>query len=277
MGIGNPLDNPVFAFAKRLKNLSAEEERTLIKRTQAGDDAARAKLIAHNVRFVAKAAIGKKSKLSSDDLMQEGLAGLSHAIDKFDLSQPWRLGTYATWTIRQRLQQADFDMRSVVRPPAQYRHMGMLKFRLKEERERLIDGGVTEPTLTRELCAKFDVSEAVVDTCFMLLSGGDKSMNAPVGEDDGSAEFGDLLADDRPLQDEMIEAAIDGDSRGTLLSDALNLLPAREQEVVRRRFYTEDSETLEQIADSFGITRERVRQIEVKALARLRKILGRRT
>ena len=211
------------------------------------------------------------------DLIQEGHVGLLEAAARFDPDREVRFSTYATWWIRASIQ--DYILRnwSIVRGGTSSAQKALF-FNLRRLRAKLSVGG--EPrgnsVLLGEIAKALGVARADVEMMDTRLSGPDVSLNAPVADADGSApasERIEFLVDKQPLPDETVGSAIDTDRRISWLKDALTHLSEREYSILRERRLSEDSITLEELGVRLGISKERVRQIESRALEKLRQAL----
>ena len=211
------------------------------------------------------------------DLIQEGHVGLLEAAARFDPEREVRFSTYATWWIRASIQ--DYILRnwSIVRGGTSSAQKALF-FNLRRLRAKLSTGG--EPrgntVLFGEIAKALGVNRADVETMDARLSGPDISLNAPVADGDGATaptERIDFLVDKQPLPDETVGSAIDTDRRLGWLKDALTRLSEREYNILRERRLKDESMTLEEIGLQLGISKERVRQIESRAMEKLRAAL----
>ncbi|EKU70978.1 RNA polymerase sigma factor RpoD [Selenomonas sp. F0473] len=264
---GVSLDDPVRMYLKeigRVPLLTAEEEVDLARRMEAGDDTARRRLEEANLRLVvsiAKRYVGRGMLFL--DLIQEGNLGLLKAVEKFDYSKGYKFSTYATWWIRQAITRAIADQARTIRIPV---HMVETINKLVRVSRRLLQELGRDAT-AEEIAKEMGLSVARVRE-IMKVAQEPVSLETPIGEEEDS-HLGDFIED---------EAAPDpADAASMMLlkeqiSEVLNTLAPREAEVLRLRFGLEDgrSRTLEEVGQSFGVTRERIRQIEAKALRKLR-------
>ena len=264
---GISLDDPVRMYLKeigRVPLLTAEEEVELARRMEAGDERARHRLEEANLRLVvsiAKRYVGRGMLFL--DLIQEGNLGLLKAVEKFDYSKGYKFSTYATWWIRQAITRAIADQARTIRIPV---HMvETINKYIRISRQLLQELG-RDPT-PDEVAKHMGLNTARVRE-IMKIAQEPVSLETPIGEEEDS-HLGDFIED---------EAALDpADAASMMLlkeqiADVLKTLAPREAEVLRLRFGLEDgrSRTLEEVGQNFGVTRERIRQIEAKALRKLR-------
>ena len=265
--------------AMAAKFLERDEERALAESWKDhGDEAALHELAAAHMRLViALAARFRHYGLPLADLIQEGHVGLLEAAARFEPEREVRFSTYATWWIRASIQ--DYILRnwSIVRGGTSSAQKALF-FNLRRLRAKLSQnpnaGGNT--SMFQTIALAIGVSPADVELMDTRLSGSDVSLNAPVANTDasGQAERVDFLVDDKPLPDETVGERIDADRRVTWLRQALLVLSERELRIVRERRLAEDSATLEALGERLGISKERVRQIENRAMEKLRKALS---
>ena len=212
--------------------------------------------------------------LSTGDLIQEGHVGLLEAAARFEPDRDVRFSTYATWWIRASMQ--DYILRnwSIVRGGTSSAQKSLF-FNLRRLRARLAQNSEPLPagTLYREISMALGVSEADVAMMDSRLSGPDTSLNAPVVDDSGSSDRMDFLISDDPLPDEVAEDVIDVERRSEWLYDALGVLNPRELKIIRERRLQDEGATLESLGETLGISKERVRQIETRALEKLKSAL----
>ena len=264
---GVAVDDPVRMYLKeigRVPLLTADEEIELARRMEAGDESARHRLEEANLRLVvsiAKRYVGRGMLFL--DLIQEGNLGLLKAVEKFDYSKGYKFSTYATWWIRQAITRAIADQARTIRIPV---HMvETINKYIRISRQLLQDLG-RDPT-AEEVAKEMGLSTLRVRE-IMKIAQEPVSLETPIGEEEDS-HLGDFIED---------EAALDpADAASVMLlkeqiTEVLRTLAPREAEVLRLRFGLEDgrSRTLEEVGQSFGVTRERIRQIEAKALRKLR-------
>lgn len=258
--------------------LERDEERELARRwSEHRDEAALHRLTSAHMRLViAMAARFRRFGLSPADLIQEGHVGLLEAAARFEPERDVRFSTYASWWIRAAIQ--DYVLRnwSIVRggtsstQKALFFNLRRLRARLSRELE-----GAAEPEVFAAIADTLGVSIADVEAMSARLSGPDTSLNAPIGESDGEmgAERQDFLLSDQPTTDETVGGRIDGERRLAWLREALGVLNERELKIVEQRRLTENGETLEALGARLGISKERVRQIEARALEKLQSAL----
>jgi len=258
---------------KKFPILTAEEEYMLAKRYKEHDDTEAAhKLVTSHLRLVAKIAMGYRGYgLPVTDLISEGNLGIMQAVKKFDPEKGFRLATYAMWWIRAEIQEYVLHSWSLVKigtTAAQKK----LFFNLKKLKNQLssIDSGDLSPENAREIATRLNVKEAEVVDMNNRLFSGDQSLNVNVG-DEGDAEWQDMLADSNDTQDNILEKTNEFSFRKKIFEKALDVLNEREKEIISLRKLREKPLKLEELSKKYNISRERVRQIEEKALEKLQK------
>lgn len=263
-----PLDDSVKAYLKEIGSialLSKEEELELAVRIEEGDELAREKMINANLRLVVTVAKRhvRGSNMGFLDLIQEGNIGLMKAVEKYDYHKGYKFSTYAMWWIRQAVTRAIADQSRTIRIPVHMKEqMGKVT---KASRKFLVDTG-REPSV-EELSEIMGIPEERMRE-IVKLYGDTISLDTPVGDDE-DCMLKDFVADENmPEQFETVEHVMLGDELDKLLSG----LTEREQRIIRLRFGFVDGRiwTLEQVGKEYHVTRERIRQIEVKALRRLK-------
>ena len=264
---GLALTDPVRMYLKeigRVPLLTQEEEQALAQRIEQGDEEAKNQMIEANLRLVvavAKRYVGRGMHFL--DLIQEGNMGLLKAVEKFDYRKGYKFSTYATWWIRQSITRAIADQARTIRIPV---HMVETINKVARASHQLVQELGREPNAV-EIADFLDLPLSKVEE-IMKLSQEPISLETPVGEEDDS-HLGDFIQDNEVS--EPMEAAA-ANSLREQLEKALSMLTEREAKVLRLRFGFEDGKThtLEEVGKEFNVTRERVRQIESKALRRLR-------
>ena len=263
--------------AKAARYLERGEEHGLAVRWKdLHDQEALNQLTSSHMRLViSMAAKFRNYGLSMSDLIQEGHVGLLEAAARFEPEREVRFSTYATWWIRASIQDYILKNWSIVRGGTSSAQKALF-FNLRRLRARLSQGNENRSTaeLYGEIAQAIGVAVKDVATMDHRLSGPDTSLNAPVASDDeNSAGRMDFLVDSAPLPDEVAESRIDSDRRSRWLRQALTVLNPREQLIVRKRRLEEDTSTLEELGETLGISKERVRQIESRAMEKLKSSL----
>ena len=261
------VSDPVRMYLKEIGNvplLSAEEEINLAVRIQGGDDIAKQELAEANLRLVvsiAKRYVGRGMQFL--DLIQEGNMGLMKAVEKFDHTKGFKFSTYATWWIRQAITRAIADQARTIRIPV---HMVETINKLVRVQRQLLQDLGREPT-PEEIGAEMDLPTEKVRE-ILKIAQEPVSLETPIGEEDDS-HLGDFIEDEGAMSPEVFTSSA---LLREQLEDVLDTLTDREENVLRLRFGLDDGNirTLEQVGKVFGVTRERIRQIEAKALRKLR-------
>jgi RNA polymerase sigma-32 factor len=261
------------AEIRKFPLLAPEEEYMLAKRWKEHEDAEAArKLITSHLRLVAKIAMGYRGYgLPVSEIVAEGNVGLMQAVKRFDPERGFRLATYAMWWIRASIQEFILRSWSLVKIGTTS-DQKKLFFNLRKAKNKI--NAIEEGDLTQEhvttLADQLGVSETEVVNMNRRLSAPDSSLNAPL-RGDSEAEWQDWLADDSIDQETRMADNQEVDERRALLNAALGELPEREREIIRARRLQDEPSTLEELSHKFGISRERVRQIEVRAFDRLQR------
>ena len=261
------INDPVRMYLKeigQIKLLTMEEELELADRINSGDESAKNTLAEANLRLVvsiAKRYVGRGMLFL--DLIQEGNIGLMKAVDKFDVTKGYKFSTYATWWIRQAITRAIADQARTIRVPV---HMVETINKLARIQRQLTLELNREPT-EEELAKKMNLSVEKIRDIYKI-SQEPVSLETPIGEEDDS-HLGDFVPDERNMSPEDYAT---NEMLKDEISEVLLTLTEREERVIRLRFGLEDgkSRTLEEVGQMFGVTRERIRQIEAKALRKLR-------
>lgn len=248
--------------------ISGDEEMELAKRIEKGDEGAREKLTKANLRLVvniAKRYVGRSPHLTLLDLIQEGNIGLFRAVEKFDYHRGYKFSTYATWWIRQAITRALADQSRTVRIPV---HMVETISKFNQVRRRLMQDLGREP-MPEEIAAEMGLEVDKVRH-IIKISQETVSLETPVGEDEEDSTLGDFIEDDKTIMPHQIAAQ--RLLRDWLQEITIDLAP-REQRILEMRFGLKDGiqHTLEEVGKKFKVTRERIRQIEAKALQKIRE------
>ena len=258
---------------KKFPMLTAGEEYMLAKRyKEHGDSEAAHKLVTSHLRLVAKIAMGYRGYgLPVTDLISEGNVGIMQAVKKFDPEKGFRLSTYAMWWIRAQIQEYVLRSWSLVKigtTAAQKK----LFFNLRKIKNQLtsFDSGNLSPENVREIATRLDVKEGEVVDMENRLFTSDQSLNVKMGEENDT-EWQDLIEDKQETHDKIIENKDELDYRRNLFLEAFKILNDREKEIIKLRKLRETPLKLEDLSKKYKISRERVRQIEEKALEKLQK------
>ena len=265
---------------KKFPVLTAEQEYMLAKRYEEHEDPeAAAQLVTSHLRLVAKLAMGYRGYgLPVSDLISEGNVGLMQGVKKFEADRGFRLATYAMWWIKASMQEFILRSWSLVKmgtTSAQKKLFFNLR-RMKKQLEAYEDSDL-HPDDVAKIASDLGVPEQeVVNMNRRMMMGGDGSLNVPMRNgEDGSGEWQDWLTDDRPLQDETVAEAQEADVRHEMLNEAMDTLNDREKHIFQERRLTESPQTLEELSQVYSVSRERIRQIEVRAFEKVQKAMQR--
>ncbi len=259
---------------RRFPMLQPQEEYMLAKRfLEHGDTKAAHKLVTSHLRLVAKIAMGYRGYgLPIGEVVSEGNVGLMQAVKKFDPDRGFRLATYAMWWIKASIQEYILRSWSLVKMGTTA-NQKRLFFNLRRLKGRIqaLDEGDLKPDQVTAIATKLNVSEEEVVSMNRRLSG-DASLNAPIRAAEGdSGEWQDWLVDESENQEQILAEQDELDSRRRLLAEAMGVLNEREREIFEARRLSEDPVTLEELSTRFDISRERVRQIEVRAFEKVQE------
>ncbi len=270
--------NRYLSEIKKFPILTAEQEYMLAKRYAEHDDPdAAAQLVTSHLRLVAKIAMGYRGYgLPVSDLISEGNVGLMQGVKKFEPDRGFRLATYAMWWIKASMQEFILRSWSLVKmgtTAAQKKLFFNLR-RMKKQLEAYDDTDL-HPDDVAKIATDLGVPEQeVINMNRRMMMGGDGSLNTPMRNgEDGSGEWMDWLTDDRPLQDETVAEAEEAEVRHDMLVEAMDSLNEREKHILTERRLTDDPQTLEELSQVYDVSRERIRQIEVRAFEKLQKAM----
>jgi RNA polymerase sigma-32 factor len=258
---------------RKFPMLEPDEEFMLAKRyKEHGDPSAAQKLITSHLRLVAKIAMGYRGYgLPISEVISEGNVGLMHAVKRFEPDKGFRLATYAMWWIRAAIQEYVLRSWSLVKigtTAAQKR----LFFNLRKIKGQIaaLDDGNLHPDQIKQIATTLKVTEADVVSMNQRLTG-DASLNAPMRADEGASEWQDWLVDDTPDQETTLGESEEYDERMGLLRDAMGDLNDREKAIFQARRLRDNPATLEELAQEYSVSRERIRQIEVRAFEKVQE------
>ena len=262
---------------RKFPMLEKEQEFMLAKRWQEHEDTEAAEqMVTSHLRLVAKIAMGYRGYgLPMAEVISEGNVGLMQAVKKFDPDKGFRLATYAMWWIRAAIQEYILRSWSLVKlgtTAAQKKLFFNLR-RIKGEINAL-DTGDLNPEQVKHIAEQLNVPEKDVRSMNGRMSGSDASLNAPMGTE-GDMEWQDWLADDEPGQAETFANRQEFDRRMELLQEAMADLSEREQHILQERRLTDEPKTLEELSEVYNVSRERIRQIEVRAFEKIQKAMKR--
>jgi len=263
---------------RRFPMLEPQEEYMLAKSwREHGDREAAHRLVTSHLRLVAKIAMGYRGYgLPISEVISEGNVGLMQAVKRFEPEKGFRLATYAMWWIKASIQEYILRSWSLVKMGTTA-NQKKLFFNLRKAKSKIsaLDEGDLRPDQVALIAKRLGVPEQdVIDMNRRL--GGDASLNAPIREDGDAGEWQDWLVDESASQETRLVADEQADNRRKALTDALSVLNERERRIFEARRLAEDPVTLEDLADEFGVSRERVRQIEVRAFEKVQKAVKNR-
>jgi RNA polymerase sigma-32 factor len=260
---------------RRFPMLQPEEEYMLAKRWQQYDDTdAAQKLVTSHLRLVARIAMGYRGYgLPIGEVIQEGNVGLMQAVKKFEPEKGFRLATYAMWWIRASIQEYILRSWSLVKMGTTAAQKKLF-FNLRRTKGQLqaLEEGDLKPEHVTAIATKLGVEESDVISMNRRLAG-DSSLNAPIRADSESGEWQDWLVDDTPDQEVKLGEREEMDRRKSLLARAITTLNERERQIFEARRLAEDPATLEELSARFSVSRERIRQIEVRAFEKVQKAM----
>ena len=260
---------------RRFPMLQPDEEYMLAKRWQQYQDSEAAqKLVTSHLRLVARIAMGYRGYgLPIGEVIQEGNVGLMQAVKKFEPDKGFRLATYAMWWIRASIQEYILRSWSLVKMGTTAAQKKLF-FNLRRAKGQLqaLEEGDLKPENVKAIATKLGVQESDVVSMNRRLSG-DTSLNAPIRADAESGEWQDWLVDETPDQEETLAEREELDQRRAMLARALSTLNERERQIFEARRLAEDPATLEELSERFSVSRERIRQIEVRAFEKLQKAM----
>ena len=265
-----------FKEIQRFPMLDPQDEYLLAKRwRQHGDRDAAHRLVISHLRLVVKFARGYRGYgLPLADLISEGHVGLLQAVERFEPERGFRFSTYAVWWIKSAIQEYILRSWSLVKMGTSASHRKLF-FNLRKAKSRIsaLDEGDMRPDQVKLIAKRLGVTErAVIDMNRRL--GGDVSLNDTIREESDSIEWQDWLVSDSPDQETMLAASQEFDNRRRALAVALGALKPRARRILEGRRLAEDPMTLAELADEFGVSRERVRQIEARAFEKVQKIMN---
>ncbi len=258
---------------RKFPMLAPGEEFMLAKRWREHEDTEAAhKLVTSHLRLVAKIAMGYRGYgLPLSELISEGNVGMMQAVKRFEPDRGFRLATYAMWWIRASIQEYILHSWSLVKISTTAAQKKLF-FNLRKLKGQMkaIDEGDLDPDTVKRIAVRLDVPEQDVITMDRRLSGPDHSLNAPL-RNDGEGEWQDWLVDETENQEARLARTEEFGKRSALLRQAMTVLNKRERHILTERRLRDEPKTLEQLSQQYGISRERVRQIEVRAFEKLQK------
>jgi RNA polymerase sigma-32 factor len=277
-GSGEAGLNRYLSEIKKFPILAPEEEYMLAKRWREHNDTdAAAKLVNSHLRLVAKIAMGYRGYgLPVSELISEGNIGLMQGVKKFEPDRGFRLATYAMWWIRASIQEFILRSWSLVKmgtTAAQKKLFFNLR-RMKNQIDAFEEGDLKPADVTKIATDLGVTEDEVISMNRRMSMGGDTSLNAPLKGDEGAeSQWQDFLVDNGPLQDELVAEEEEKQVRHALLNSAMESLNEREKHILAERRLADDPKTLEELSQVYGVSRERIRQIEVRAFEKLQAAL----
>ncbi|MEQ9459309.1 MAG: RNA polymerase sigma factor RpoH [Alphaproteobacteria bacterium] len=260
---------------RRFPMLEQEEEYMLAKRWREHEDSEAAhQLVTSHLRLVAKIAMGYRGYgLPVAELISEGNVGMMQAVKRFDPERGFRLATYAMWWIRASIQEYILHSWSLVKMGTTAAQKKLF-FNLRKIKGRLqaLEEGDLHPETVKKIAQELDVPEQDVVSMNRRLAGGDNSLNAPLRAD-GDGEWQDWLEDDSDSQETVLAESQELTLRREMLEEAMHSLNDRERHILTERRLMDEPKTLEDLSQEYGISRERVRQIEVRAFEKLQRAM----
>ncbi|MDN3646135.1 RNA polymerase sigma factor RpoH [Pontixanthobacter aestiaquae] len=270
--------NRYLSEIKKFPVLTAEQEYMLAKRyAEHEDPEAAAQLVTSHLRLVAKIAMGYRGYgLPVSDLISEGNVGLMQGVKKFEPERGFRLATYAMWWIKASMQEFILRSWSLVKmgtTAAQKKLFFNLR-RMKKELEAYEDSDLHPDDVTKIATDLGVPEQEVINMNRRMMMGGDGSLNTKMrGDEEDGGQWQDWLVDDSPLQDETVADAEEAEVRHEMLGEAMESLNDREKHILTERRLTENPQTLEELSQVYEVSRERIRQIEVRAFEKLQKAM----
>ena len=261
------------AAISKSRPLGREEERELARRAGAGDDVAVDRLVASQIAFVVKIARNyRQSGIPMSDLIQEGMVGLVQAIKRFNPERDVRLGTYAAWWIRASIQDHVVKSWSMVRFSTNSAQKSLF-FNLRRMTAEFFDGAdALSDELTAKIAERFDTTKADVIALARRIANRDQSLDVRPGAPGGASWLERLVSGETNAEERLAE---DGEKRvlSEFLSRALDMLPDRERAIIRGRYFDEAKRTFAALGRELDLSKDRVRQLEARALEKLREVL----
>ena len=253
--------------------LGREEEKELARRAEGGDAAAAEKLITSHLGFVVNVAKGyRRSGVPMSDLVQEGVVGLVQAVKKFNPDMDARLSTYAKWWIRASIQDHIVRSWSLVRLSTSSAQKSLF-LNLRRKTAELLDGAdALSDTLAAQLAERFETTAADVKNLARRVAQRDQSLDTPLSDDSASSWL-DLLRSDAPSPEDKLAEESETTALSELMTLALESLPDRERFIIRNRYFAEAKQTFASIGRELDLSKDRVRQLEARALESLREFL----